>query len=387
MASQACIVGAFEHPTRLATTLSTAELHAVCAREALADAGLALDDVDGYFGAQDLPGPNASWMVDFLNLRLRHLDCTDAGGCSYLIHLEHAAAAIDAGLCSVALITMGARPRSEGFADLTQAGRIDPGRPGSPWEAGMRSTVSAVYGMMARRHMQEFGTAASQLAAVRVAASLHAQHNPNAMYRKPVTVQDVLSSPIVASPLHRLDCCVVSDGGGSVVLARRDIARTLRQPVVSVRGCAHTVQTQQGGYGDLLRTGATVSGPMAFDRAGVGPQDIRYASIYDNFTIMVLLQLEDLGFCKKGEAGAFVAAGNLISGQGSLPWNTDGGGQCSNHPGHRGGMIRLLESVRQLRGEAHPAVQVPNCQLALVCGPGNVLGSGHGHATVILERE
>ena len=154
-----------------------------------------------------------------------------------------------------------------------------------------------------------------------------------------------------------------------------------------VAGTGHTMHTQNGGYIDAVRTGATASGAAAFAEAGVTPQDVRYASIYDNFTIMVVMQLEDLGFCPKGQGGRFVAEGNLISGVGRLPWNTDGGGLCNNHPANRGGMTKLIEAVRQLRGEAHPAVQVKNCDIALAAGPGRVVGSGHGHATVVLVRE
>ena len=153
-----------------------------------------------------------------------------------------------------------------------------------------------------------------------------------------------------------------------------------------LRGSGQTIHTNHGGLIDLTRTGAEVSGRLAFAQAGVGPQDIQYASVYDNFTIMVILQLEDLGFCKKGQGGAFVQDGNLVSGRGALPWNTDGGGLCNNHPANRGGITKVIEAVRQLRGEAHPAVQVPGCQLALASGPGLVLGGGHAHATLILER-
>jgi acetyl-CoA C-acetyltransferase len=152
-------------------------------------------------------------------------------------------------------------------------------------------------------------------------------------------------------------------------------------------GCGETVKTQTGGYIDLTTTGASQSGAAAFAEAGVKPSDIKYASIYDNFTIMVLLQLEGLGFCERGKGGRFVADGNLISGVGKLPWNTDGGGLCNNHPANRGGMTKAIEAVRQLRGEAHPAVQVANCDLALACGPGQVMGSGQNHATVIFKRE
>jgi acetyl-CoA C-acetyltransferase len=235
--------------------------------------------------------------------------------------------------------------------------------------------------------MHEYGTTLEQLAWVKVAASLHAQHNPNAMLRKPLTVEDVMNSPIISDPIRRLDCCVISDGGGALVLTRPEIARSLNRPRVKLIGCGQTLNTNNGGYLDLTRTGAERSGAAAFAEAGVKPADIDYASIYDNFTIMVIEQLEDLGFCAKGEGGAFVADGGLVSGTGKLAWNTDGGGLCNNHPMNRGGITKAIEAVRQLRGEAHPAVQVKDCKLALAAGPGLVLGAGHAHATVIFERE
>jgi acetyl-CoA C-acetyltransferase len=192
---------------------------------------------------------------------------------------------------------------------------------------------------------------------------------------------------MIADPLHRLDCCVVSDGGGAVIVARPEVAKSLARPRVAIRGAGEAPQGQNGGKIDLVHSAAALSGRIAFEQAGVKPSDIQYVSIYDSFTITVLMQLEDLGFCGKGEGGRFVAEGNLISGAGKLPFNTDGGGLCNNHPGNRGGMTKVIEAVRQLRGEAHPRVQVPNCRLALAQGMGGVLASRHGSATLILERE
>jgi acetyl-CoA C-acetyltransferase len=241
--------------------------------------------------------------------------------------------------------------------------------------------------MVARRHMHEFGTTSEQLAWIKVAASHHAQHNEHAMLRNVVTVDDVVNSPLVSDPLHRLDCCVMSDGGGALIVARPEIARELKRPVVTVRGTGEAPKHSMGGKIDLTYSAAAWSGPLAFAEAGVGPADIQYASLYDSFTITVLMQLEDLGFCKKGEGGRFVADGNLISGVGRLPFNTDGGGLCSNHPANRGGVTKVIEAVRQLRGEAHPKVQVPGCSLALASGIGGALASRHTAATLILERQ
>jgi acetyl-CoA C-acetyltransferase len=382
----AVIAGVYEHPLRKAPDRSTALLHAECARGALADAGLALTDVDGYFCAGDAPGFGALAMAEYLGLRLSHVDSTELGGASYISHVARAAAAVDAGRCKVALITLAGRPRSEGRSVGTSARSAPMQVPDTAFEIPYRPNVTLLYGMCAQRHMHAYGTTSEQLAWIRVAASQHAQHNPHALLREPVTVQDVLDSPLVADPLHRLDCCVVTDGGGAIVVTRREIARELRAEAVAIRGAGDAIYHLQGGAADLTTTGAALSGRTAFAQAGVRPADIDYASIYDSFTITVLLQLEDLGFCAKGEGGRFVADGKLISGVGKLPFNTDGGGLCNNHPANRGGMTKVIEAVRQLRGRAHPAVQVPDCRLALAQGIGGWIGTRHASSTLILER-
>ncbi|TPQ35824.1 thiolase domain-containing protein [Cupriavidus pinatubonensis] len=382
----AYIVGAYEHPTRKAPDKSAAQLHAESARGALEDAGLSLSDVDGYFCAGDAPGLGAVNMIDYLGLKVRHVDSTDTGGSAYLVHVSHAAQAIAAGKCNVALITLAGRPRSEGSSG-TQARNWGANLPDAPFEAPLNAVTVNLYGMVAMRHMYEYGTTPEQLAWIKVAASHHAQHNPHAMLRDVVTVEDVLNSPMISDPLRKLDCCVVSDGGGALIVARREIAAKLDRPRIRVLGAGEHVKGQLGGEVDLSWSAARVSGAAAFAEAGVTPTDIKYASIYDSFTITVLMQLEDLGFCKKGDGGKFVMDGNLISGVGKLPINTDGGGLCNNHPANRGGITKVIEAVRQLRGEAHPAVQVPNCDLALAQGTGGYLGSRHGSATLILERD
>jgi acetyl-CoA C-acetyltransferase len=383
----AYIVGAFEHPTRKAPDKSVAQLHAEVAKGALEDAGLTKDDVDGYFCGGDAPGTGPLSMVDYMNLKVRHVDSTNIGGSSYLLHVAHAAAAIALGKCDVALVTLGGHARSQGSTAGALARRDSPTQPDYPWEHPFGIANLNTYGMCAMRHMYQFGTTSEQLAWIKVAASHHAQHNPGAMLRDVVTVEQVVNSPIVADPLHRLDCCVVSDGGGALVVVRPEIARRLKRPRIRVRGMGEAVKGQDGGAVDLTYSGAARSGPAAFRQAGVTPSDIKYVSLYDSFTITVLMQIEDLGFCEKGQGGRFVSDGNLISGIGRLPFNTDGGGLCNNHPVNRGGMTKVIETVRQLRGEAHPAVQVPNCNLALANGIGGQLGSRHGSATLILERE
>jgi len=382
MTTSAYIAGAFEHPTRKATDLAVGRLYAECIAGALADAGLEHKDIDGFFCAGDAPGGLLT-MVDYLGLKPRHLDSTDFGGSSYIALVSHAAQAIAAGKCDIALITLAGRPR-------TEAGPMPfgaPSAPPRPWEPPVNTRLVDLYAMCAQRHMYEFGTTSEQLAWVKVAASHHAQHNPNAMLRQLVTVEDVLQSPMVSDPLHRLDCCVVSDGGGAVIVTRPEIAKKLGRPLVRVKGAGEAMKGQNGGDVDLTYSGGVASGPIAFDQAGVRPSDIQYASIYDSFTITVLMQLEDLGFCEKGQGGRFVADGNLISGVGKLPVNTDGGGLCNNHPANRGGMTKVIEAVRQARGEAHPKVQVKDHSIVLAHGTGGSLGTRHVGSTVILERE
>ena len=260
---------------------------------------------------------------------------------------------------------------------------------GSP-EAGFESTwgMSAVtgYALAAQRHMFEFGTTSAQLAEVKVAASLHAQHNPHALLREPVTVEEVLASPLISSPLHRLDCCVVTDGGGAVVVVSPEVARDLERRTVKILGQAEAVKHTDNGRVDLTSTAAAVTGPLAFAEAGVRPVDVDYVSLYDSFTITVIETIEDLGFCQKGDGGRFVLDGTLVAPHGRLPFNTDGGGLCNNHPSNRGGMTKVIEAVRQLRGEAHPAVQVPNCEIAVAHGTGGSIGTRMVGATLILGQ-
>ncbi|MBV8684340.1 MAG: thiolase domain-containing protein, partial [Caulobacteraceae bacterium] len=381
--------------------LSTAQVHAECARGALKDAGLSLSDVDAYYCAGDAPGFGAMSMADYMGLKLKHMDSTETGGSSYIIHAGHAAEAIAAGKCKVALITLAGRPvgsragLGDGKGGAGGAPRPGGGGPGGGInevpEAGFENiwggSTHNTYGMCAMRHMYQHGTTSEQLAWIKVAASHHAQWNEHAMLRNVVTVEDVINSPMIADPLHRLDCCVVSDGGGAVILAAPEVAKSLKRPLVKVIGHGEANKGPAGGRNlDLTYSGAVWSGPPAWEEAGVKPSDIKYASIYDSFTITVLMQLEDLGFCEKGHGGKFVADGNLISGVGKLPFNTDGGGLCNNHPTNRGGITKIIEAVRQLRGEAHPKVQVPNCDLAIAHGTGGSLGVRHGSGTLIMER-
>jgi acetyl-CoA C-acetyltransferase len=377
----AFIAGAYEHPRRNIPDRTVPQIHAEVAAGALADAGLTLSDVDAYYCAGDAPGFGALSMADYLGLRCRTFDSTDTGGSSYLVHVGHAAAAIAAGHASVALITLAGNPRNGGRQPGGGGGAT---APESEFENIWGASIVANYALGAQRHMHEFGTTSRQLAEIKVAASLHAQHNPHALLRDVVTVDDVVNSPLVADPLHRLDCCVITDGGGALVVVAPEVAASLERTSVKVLGQGEATKNGAGGRTDLTHTGAVWSGPAAFAEAGITPSDIDYVSIYDSFTITVLMTLEDLGFCEKGHGGRFVMDGRLVAPHGGLPFNTDGGGLCNNHPANRGGMTKVIEAVRQLRGEATSEVQVPNCQLALAHGTGGAMSTRMMSSTLIL---
>ena len=380
---KAHIAGAYEHPERTIPGRSVAQVHTEVALGALADAGLSMSDVDAYFCAADAPGFGPLSMAEYMGLtNLSYTDTTETGGSSYVAHVGHAAAAIAAGKCRVALVTLAGLPRTQGMA---RGGGL-PG-PEAGFESPFGPTTVSMYALAARRHMYEYGTTSAQLAEIKVAASHHASFNPNALLPREVTVDEVLDSPMISDPLHRLDCCVITDGGGALVVVAPEVARDLPRRTVTVLGHGESPKHARNGHVDLTFTGAKWSGPRAFEETGVTVADIDYASIYDSFTITVLETIEDLGFCKKGDGGHFVSDGALWAPGGALPLNTDGGGLCNNHPSFRGGMTKVIEAVRQLRGEAHPRVQVPDCEIALVHGTGGSLATRMGSATLILGRE
>jgi len=251
------------------------------------------------------------------------------------------------------------------------------------YDALWGNTLVGNYAMAARRHMHQFGTTAEQLASVAVTMRKHAGSNPQAQEREPITVEDVVSSRLVADPLHKLDCCVISDGGGACVLTTAERAADLDVTPIHLLGAAHatTHHMNLSAMDDLTVTPAAQCGPVAFGRAGIRPEDVDVAELYDSFTITVVLTVEDLGFCKKGEGGSFVDDGGLGVG-GNLPTNTDGGGLSACHPGMRG-MFLIVEAVRQLRGEGG-ATQVPDAKIAVAHGTGGMLSTG---ATLVLSRE
>jgi acetyl-CoA C-acetyltransferase len=293
---KAHIAGIYEHPRREIPDRTLSQLHAEVALGALADAGLTIDDVDGYFCDASVPGMGGLSMVEYLGIRVRYLDNTETGGSSYLGHVGHAASAIAAGKCSVALVTLAGKPRTSGGF---RGGMND--APEGGFESGWGLFGAPYnYALAAQRHMYEFGTTSEQLAEIKVAASLHAQHNPHALLPKVVTVEEVLASPMVSDPLHRMDCCVVTDGGGAVVVVSPEVARDLERRTAVVLGHGEAQKHTDNGKVDLTHTGAVWSGPRAFEEAGVTVADVDYASIYDSFTITVLETIEDLGFCAEG---------------------------------------------------------------------------------------
>jgi len=375
------VVGAYEHPTRFAPDKTAFQLHAESARGALEDAGLAKEDVDGFFTSGVGPIGVLS-LAGHLNLRPSYVDSQAIGGSSFVSHCLHAAAAIAAGLCNVALVTYGSTAASERFAIGTGTGGFVL-EPPDNFEAPFGPTIVGSYALVAQRHMHEHGTTSEQLAEIAVTMRRHASLNPQAKYRDPITVEDVLASRIISSPLHLLDCCVISDGGGALVLTSVERARDLRKRPVVILGAAEALRPAEIGTRDLLDIAARQSGPLALARAGVTHADVDLAMIYDSYTITVLATLEALGFCAPGEGGSFCAGGRIGLG-GALPVNPDGGGLSSNHPGMRG-IFLVIEATRQLRGEGGPR-QVKDAKLALVHGTGGMLGQRHSGVTMILGR-
>ncbi len=382
---KAAVAGVYEHPTRFAPDKTMFQIMAESARGALEDAGLGIRDVDGLFTSGiGMGGMGIVALCDYLDLTPNYLDSTSIGGSSFVAHTAHAAGAIASGLCQVALIVYGSTAASQRFTIGTGGLGGFGGDPCDQYELPFGPTTVGSYAMVAQRHMHEYGTSCEQLAEIAVTMRLHASMNPNAKYRDPITVEDVLASRIISSPLHLLDCCIISDGGGALVVTSAERARDLEKKPVYILGTGETVRHTARGARDYLEIAAAQSGRLAFERAGVTHKDIDMAMIYDSFTITVLTTLENLGFCKRGEGGAFVEGGRLRF-DGALPINTDGGGLSSNHPGMRG-IFLVIEATKQLRDECGPR-QVKECKLALVHGTGGALGTRHSGATLILGNQ
>ncbi|MFF2502115.1 thiolase [Streptomyces sp. NPDC058067] len=365
---RAAVVGVAESDLgEVAPGLTHLDLIGQATARALADAGIAKSEVDGLFTASSYLPMAAMDTAEYLGIRPRHLDGTNIGGSSFVSHLLHAAAAIEQGLCTTALIVYGSTQRSDG-------GRlVSPTRP-DPYEEpyGPRYPLS-MYALATSRHMYEYGTTREQLADVAVAARAWAQLNPAAFERKPLTREDVLGSRVISDPLTVRDCCLVTDGGGALVVTSAERARDLAaEPAYLLGGGEATWHRNISRMPDLTVTAATESGRRAFEMAGLTPADVDVVELYDAFTINPVLFLEDLGFCAKGEGGAFVADGGIAPG-GRLPVNTNGGGLSYGHPGMYG-IFTVIEAVRQLRGDCDER-QVDGARVALAHGNGGVLSS------------
>jgi acetyl-CoA acetyltransferase len=368
------IVGAAESDIgTVAEGMSVFDLMAQGIVRALADAGMTLKDVDGIFCATTQARTSAMSMAEYLKKPDAYIDSTIVGGSSFEVHVAHAQAAIEAGLCQVAVIAYGSTQRSAGRRNASP-------REYNPYETPFKPFLPATaYALAASRHMHEYGTTREHLAEVAVAARKWAQLNPVAFDRRALTVEDVLSSRMISYPLTVRDCCLVTDGGGAIVMVSADRARTLNKPPVHVLGCGTSItHATISNMPDMTHTGAIASGAIAYREAGLTAKDMDMAQLYDAFSINTILFLEDLGFCKKGEGGPFVSGGRIAPG-GALPVNTNGGGLSYCHPGMYG-LFLLIEAVRQIRGECGDR-QVQEHDTAIVHGNGGVLSA---QSTVIL---
>ena len=347
--------------------LTAYDVMAQSALAALGDAGLKLSDVDGLFCTMMEDSMPALMAAEYLGIQPRFIDGTMTGGSSFVNYLTSATMALDAGLCDVALIVYGSNQR-------TASGKLVTASRPPAYEApyNPRYPISA-YAMAAARHMYEYGTTREQLADVAVAARAWARANPEAFERGPLSREDVLAARMVGDPLTVRDCCLVTDGGGAIVMVRAERARNFpKAPVYVLGSAAESSHRQISQMKDFTVTAARKSGARAFAAAGVSPSDIQAVELYDAFTINTILFLEDLGFCAKGEGGAFVEGGRIEPG-GVLPVNTNGGGLSCVHPGMYG-IFTVIEAARQIRGDA-PGIQLNGVDLALAHGNGGVLSS------------
>ena len=372
--ASAAIVGVAESDLgHVADGLSVIDLMAQGVQRALDDCGLRLKDIDGVFSATTQSRLSVLALCEYLGIDPPFLGSTIVGGSSFEYHVAHAMGAIEQGLCTVAVIAYGSTQRSVGRKQASV-------REINPYESPFKPFMpSSAYALAASRHMHEFATTRAQLAAVAVAAREWALLNPAAWEKTPLTLDDVLSARMVSYPLTVRDCCLVTDGGGAVIVTSAERARSLKKKPAYVLGCGQsTTHSSISSMPDLTVTGALASGKAAYKMAKLGPGDVDAFELYDAFTINTILFLEDLGLCKKGEGGAFVAGGR-IGPKGTLAVNTNGGGLSYCHPGMYG-LFLLIEAVRQLRGECGLR-QVKDCDVALAHGNGGVLSS---QATVIL---
>ncbi|MGQ4807950.1 hypothetical protein NKDENANG_01316 [Candidatus Entotheonellaceae bacterium PAL068K] len=388
---EAAIVGINEYPLRVAPGVSALQIKAECAARALDDAGLAWSEVDAVYDTGGDQGIGGLGISEYFGFKPRLIDTTYVGGTSFEFQANHARAMIAAGNCSVAIITYGSTAHSNrraiGTAGATGVGAATfINNMEDPW--GL--TLIANYAMVKTRHMHQYGSTNEQFAHISVATRKHAMRNPEAVKAmtdlefvgvREITVDDVLESRLIAHPLRLLECCMVSDGGGALVIASPEVARNTRKTPVWIIGSGEAIKYRENN-GDITLSAGSQSGPVAFGDAGVSPADVDILMAYDSFSITVMCLIEDLGFCPKGEGGNFVGDGHLaFDAPGKPTLNTDGGGLSSNHPGQRG-IFLLLEATRQLRGES--TSQVSDAKLACAVGNGGQLGSRHATGVTIL---
>ena len=390
----AAIVGIHEYPLRVAPGVSPLQIKAASAARALDDAGLSWADVDAVYdtgGDQNLGGLGIS---EYFGFKPRVIDTTYVGGSSFEFQANHALTMIAAGKCNVALLTYGSAAHSDRRAIGTAgATGVGPATFINNMEDPWGLTLIGNYAMVKTRHRHQYGTTNEQFAHISVATRRHAMRNPEAVKAmtdlefvgvREITVNDVLESRLIAYPLRLLECCMVSDGGGAVVIAASAVARNCRKKPVWIIGSGEATKYRENG-GDITVSAGAQAAPIAFGEAGVSPAEIDVLMAYDSFSITVMCMIEDLGFCKKGEGGQYVSDGHLVFDNPRKPaLNTDGGGLSSNHPGQRG-IFLLLEATRQLRGES--TSQVKDAKLAVAVGNGGQLGSRHATAVTILAAD
>lgn len=381
---QVAIVGAADSSLGVVPGRTPMELCVEAALGALADAGLEKHEVDGLVTCNAMAQPmlyHAEAMAEYLQIFPRYCIAAGAGGGTTFSIIHHAASAIVTGMADVVLVAMADSMRSGLTRDQAMLVQASTGHP--EFEQPYGPTVPAYYALVAQAHMAEYGTTEEDFAAIAVAGRQHAAHNPTAQMREPITVEDVLASRMIADPLHLLDCSLVSDGGAAVVLTSAERAKDMQKTPVYLLGAGeghHHEHISQAR--NLTTSAAKEAGERAYAMAGLGPEAMDFAQLYDCFTPTVLIELEDLGFCAKGEGGEFAASGALAPG-GTLPVNTHGGMLSHCHPGNPGSMLALTETVWQLRHEAGER-QVPNANTALVHAQGGIMSS---HTALVLGRD
>ena len=378
------IVGAADTEVGVVPHLSATQLYVKAAKLALEDAGITKEHVDGLITCNSFVEPylyHAEMIAEYLQIFPRYCLNVATGGGTTLAIMHHAASAIATGICNTVLVTMADNmlsglSRDRAIEAMSTAGHAQFERPYGP-------PIPGFYALIAQAHMHAYGTTSEQLAAVAVACRKHASLNPAAQMRQPITIDDVLNSKMIAHPLHLLDCSLVSDGGAAIVITSAERAKDFKNRPVYILGVGEGHSHEHISQARSLTTSAAKeAGERAYAMAGLGPRDIDVAELYDCFTPVVIIELEDLGFCPKGEGGRFVEGGRIELG-GELPVNTHGGLMSHCHPGHPGSLFSITEAVHQLRDESGPR-QVKGAEIALVHGQGGIMST---HCTMILGKE